>query len=114
MLENFRATIRPDPRWGNKLGLKGTMNTFITFCARHRTEEVLIPQGIKHGWPTEINWKRLGKRVRNLQPRLQHIIDDPAKGCFYPKLKAEIEKNGKGSITGAKAAWATFEEEQPG
>jgi len=114
MLENLKLKAKPDPRYGNSLGLKLDMSQYISFCARHTAESEEFPKGQKYGWPSKFDVPQLTKRIWKLQSRLQEIINDPKEGIFFAPLRATALKYGKSAVTGAKGSWATFENASAG
>jgi hypothetical protein len=109
MLEKLKQRAKPDPRYGNSLGLKLDMSQYISFCSRHTAESEEFPRGQKYGWPATLDTPKLVKRIWKLQSQLQDIIDDPEEGTFFAPLQETALKYGKGAVTGAKGSWATFE-----
>lgn len=108
-LEKLRQKATPQPRWGNKKGLKTSMDIYISFCTRHEAEATELPKGQKNGWPSELHPNNLADRVRKLEPELQALIDNPDEGTFFRPLQEAARKFGKHSITGAKGTWLSFE-----
>ncbi|KDQ18972.1 hypothetical protein BOTBODRAFT_91809, partial [Botryobasidium botryosum FD-172 SS1] len=56
LLEKLRLKAWPDPRFGNPGGLKAPISAFINLCQLHRSEAQYIPEGIRRGWPTKIDF----------------------------------------------------------
>ena len=93
------------------MGLTAPVNVFVGFCALHKAETKVIPQGVKYGWPQEINFKAMAARVRKLEGKLREVIEDPVgRGTtFFGPLKAAAAKYGTGAVTGSKGSWNSFE-----
>lgn len=64
------------PRPGNILGLTADVKVFSAVCARHDFEKTELVIALAEGWPTHINWEGFIKRVIDVGPELQRIIND--------------------------------------
>ena len=115
-LARFREVCESDSRWGNSMGLTAPVNVFVGFCALHKAETEVIPQGLKYGWPQEINFKAVATRVRKLESKLRAVIEDPdGRGAvFFGPLKEKTAKYGIGAVTGSKGSWNSFESAHAG
>lgn len=93
------------------MGLTAPVNVFVAFCALHKAETKVIPQGLKYGWPQKINFKAMATRVRKLEGKLREVIEDPdGRGAmFFGPLKEAAAKYGIGAVTGSKGSWNSFE-----
>lgn len=110
-LAYFRETCESEQRWGNSMGLTAPVNVFVGFCALHTAETKVIPQGLKYGWPQEIDFKAMATRVSRLEGKLRAVIEDPdGRGAaFYGPLKEAAARYGIGAVTGSKGSWNSFE-----
>jgi hypothetical protein len=83
----------------------------VGFCALHKAETKVIPQGLKCGWPQEIDFKAMARRVRRLEAKLRAVIEDPdGRGAaFFGPLKEAAANYGIGAVTGSKGSWNSFE-----
>jgi hypothetical protein len=77
----------------------------------HKAETKVIPQGLKCGWPQEIDFKAMARRVRRLEAKLRAVIEDPdGRGAaFFGPLKEAAANYGIGAVTGSKGSWNSFE-----
>jgi len=109
-LAYFRETCESEQRWGNSMGLTAPINVFVGFCALHTAETKVIPQGLRYGWPQEIDFKSVATRVRRLESKLRAVIEDPdGRGAaFYGPLKEAAARYGIGAVTGSKGSWNSF------
>ncbi|KAF7796825.1 hypothetical protein EIP86_008009 [Pleurotus ostreatoroseus] len=71
-----RTHSAPDGRPTNPLGLYAAPTVFINVCQRHRFESVQVPLAKKRGWPTQIDWAGLGRRVCAMRDALSAILKD--------------------------------------
>jgi hypothetical protein len=108
MLDRLKRKATPDPRWGNSLGLKAKMETYVAFCALHQAESNEFPKGRKYGWPTTLNLESIAHRTRQCKAALEEIINDPSSGTFMDPLQKRAGEYGANAITGAKGSWAVF------
>ena len=71
----------------------------------------MIPQGLKCGWPQEIDFKSVARRVRKLEGKLRMVIEEPdgPGAVFFGPLKEAVTKYGVGAVTGSKGSWNSFE-----
>ncbi|OSX64116.1 hypothetical protein POSPLADRAFT_1137777 [Postia placenta MAD-698-R-SB12] len=129
----------PDLRPSNSLGLRAPLGAFVGVCQRHRFESHQVPLAKRRGWPTEIEWDRVGARVAALKPRLQAILDDidedflpgasrkeeyeedgqyadrPRKGSvFWRDVVKSVRKKGSRQTAGVAGQFASFDKTQPG
>jgi len=93
------------------MGLTAPVNVFVGFCALHKAETKVIPQGLKYGWPQEIDFKSVAIRVRKLESKLRAVVEDPdGRGAaFFGPLKEAAAEYGIGAVTGSKGSWNSFE-----
>ncbi|KAF8989042.1 hypothetical protein BDZ89DRAFT_897946, partial [Hymenopellis radicata] len=68
LLRNLLGTMakksRPSARPTNPMGRKAPLEAFIALCQRHRFESQILPDAESKGWPKEIAFDKLEKRVR--------------------------------------------------
>lgn len=135
-----RASSYSDPRITNPLGLCGPPTAFVGVCQRHRFESHQIPKAKRKGWPMQVEWDDVPKRVKALFRRLREIVDDVdeeflpgstrretsdedtrrcesrprLKSIFWKDLTNDVKKQGSRKIAGVKGQFHTFNRTQPG
>ncbi|KAI0766656.1 RTC4-like domain-containing protein [Trametes elegans] len=131
-----RRRSYPDDRPTNPLGLRAPPAVFVGVCQRHRFERIWIPRARKRGWPTGIDWAKLGSRVLRLKAHLQAIADDVdddfAPGAqggkgkeraqrrsrkeneFWQELVTNVRQQGSRQTTGVRGQFLHFNKTQPG
>ncbi|PVG03322.1 hypothetical protein CPB86DRAFT_695647 [Serendipita vermifera] len=114
MLDKLKRKATPDPRWGNSLGLKAKMETYVAFCALHDAESTELPKGKKYGWPTTLDLEGIARRTWRFQSRLERIINEPEVGTFLFDLQEKAGKYGANAVSGAKGNWAVFNDASTG
>ncbi|KAF8998612.1 RTC4-like domain-containing protein [Cyathus striatus] len=122
-----------DPRPSNPLGLKAPLTVFGVVCQRHRFESQVLPLAEANGWPQEIDWQSLPKRIQKMKSHLNALIRDthksqkectiksarctptPRSKCiFWIEIMEQIKKKGSRAVSGMREQFATFEKTQPG
>ncbi|GAA5825185.1 hypothetical protein JCM11251_006134 [Rhodosporidiobolus azoricus] len=84
------------------------------FCKRHRDETEVIPEGRAKGWPQEMDWEKVERRVkRDCADYLQKVIFGTVPSRFLDKAQTEAREKGK-KLNDVKSDWTSFEIEQPG
>ncbi|KAG6820418.1 hypothetical protein H0H93_000664 [Arthromyces matolae] len=132
MLALAKKKSKPEPRLGNSLGRTAPFTIYIALCQRHQFESQMLPEAERKGWPQEIDWSNLGKRVRKMKSLLRAIIEDrgdaqlddflgeetgsrPRARCvFWREALEEVKKKGARAAAGVHAQFATFDKTQPG
>lgn len=76
LIDTARTRSVKDPRPTNPLGLHADAAVLVNVCHRHRFEHKQIPLAHQRGWPTQIEWAKLGSRVRRHELHLQLLVDD--------------------------------------
>ncbi|ORY64734.1 hypothetical protein BCR35DRAFT_184746 [Leucosporidium creatinivorum] len=109
---------RPDivdyPTARNPGGKRLPVVQTASFCRLHEEEMVVIPKGIEKGWPTEIDWDGLPKRIdRQLSQHLSDIITGKTPSPFFEDAKKEWEAKGN-KMKNLLSEYASFDVEQPG
>ncbi|KAH7920529.1 hypothetical protein BV22DRAFT_1133001 [Leucogyrophana mollusca] len=140
LLKSLLATAQrksyPDPRPRNPRGLKAPLPAYISACQRHRFETHHLPMAVEKGWPTEIDFKQVPRRVEGMKGTLEAIISDGGesgegdeddlyehlfeekgprgRSVFWHDVKREVKKQGSRAALGVKGQFASFEKTQPG
>jgi hypothetical protein len=104
------------PRYDNAAGLKAPMQSYIDLCQLHRSETQYIPEGILNGWPQQIDWKKIPKRLRraDIERALQRITKHPYESKYFIFAFDNIKKYGSRVAESARCQLETFEYSQPG
>lgn len=82
-------------------------------CALHRSESVLIPEGVRMGYPLRIDWLRTIERVREHEKALLEVIRRKD-SVFWEFAKERTGEVGKGVSRSARGQFDVFEKCQPG
>ena len=94
-LEPQRLPVPSPPRLRNAKGL--ATESFILFaglCDQHRTETTIIPDGLKQGWPREIDFDALPHRLMSVKHCLADVISTPTTSSFYHGVVKDFEELG--------------------
>jgi hypothetical protein len=118
LLEAARRKAYLDPRPTNPRGLKGQIGVYIASCKRHRFETHQIPEAIAKGWPTDINFSRVRKRVESLGAVLAQLVRDEdnarEESIYWTTVMKEVRKLGSRATSDIKGQFENFEKTQPG
>ena len=105
----------PSPRPTNRHGLSmKTFTSFIQICAQHRNETTIIPQGLRQGWPHEIDFDALPRRLKPVRAQLAAIICNPTGSPFYQDAMKELQELGPLVTLSARGQYVTFQKGRPG
>jgi len=63
-------------------------------CIRHRFETSVLPEGIAAGYPQNIDFKDLPRRIRALKPVLDKLVEDASPSPFYEFFEAAVTDMG--------------------
>lgn len=85
-----------------------------SYCERHRAEKKLIPMGIRNGWPTEINFQKLPRRIKSHRWYLQRICKREIASDFMDMALKAWAAQGPMKVQSVANELATFHVEQPG
>ncbi|CAH7668154.1 hypothetical protein BY996DRAFT_4584177, partial [Phakopsora pachyrhizi] len=97
----------------NSLALYLPFSTTASFCQQHQDEKIVIPNGIKKGWPTKIDFRNLPKRIKKHFSRLTDICEGTIASNFLTIATLEWKKQGS-KLRNITNELSTFEIEQPG
>ncbi|EJD51784.1 hypothetical protein AURDEDRAFT_149420 [Auricularia subglabra TFB-10046 SS5] len=114
LLRGARAKSWPKPRRANPLGLKAPMTVFVSVCERHRFEAKVLPQAIRAGWPTTIDFDSIPARVKRKRRILDDILKDPSTSSFFREAMDNVARVGARVAESAMGQYAIFERIQPG
>lgn len=66
------------------------------FCGMHRAETSIIPLGWRDGYPDDIDFVLLDRRLDEgfIRTRLRRVIDQPDLSKFYRRTKRQIQSKG--------------------
>ncbi|KAI5477937.1 hypothetical protein MNV49_005726 [Pseudohyphozyma bogoriensis] len=105
---------KPNPTHKNPKGVRLPLVETASFCRRHEEENTVIPEGQGKGWPKEIKWQELDKRIRQQSDALIGIITGTRESAFKEEAKAEWERKGARKMGNIMSEWGSFDVEQPG
>ncbi|GAA6059977.1 hypothetical protein JCM10212_001326 [Sporobolomyces blumeae] len=89
--------------------------TIASFCQLHKEERTVIPEGEAKGYPTEIDWDGLPKRIeRDVTERLTRILTNELPSAFFERAKQDWERHGGFKRSNVTAEWDSFHFEEPG
>jgi len=63
-------------------------------CVQHRFETSVLPEGIAAGYPQNIDFKDLPRRIRALKPALDELVEDASPSPFYDFFEAAVTDMG--------------------
>ncbi|KAF8912384.1 RTC4-like domain-containing protein, partial [Mucidula mucida] len=99
------------------MGRKAPLEAFVALCQRHRFESQILPEAESKGWPKEIEFDKLEKRVRKLKRDLKALITDEEvrrHSKFWMEVMTEVKAKGTRAMTGVRNQFANFDKMQPG
>ena len=82
-------------------------------CALHRSESILIPEGVRKGYPLRIDWRLTIGRVREHEAAMLEVIRRKD-SVFWEFAKERTGEVGKGVSRSARGQFDVFEKCQPG
>ncbi|KAK4685605.1 hypothetical protein P7C73_g4547, partial [Tremellales sp. Uapishka_1] len=100
-LSGLRASLvklsEPAPTGSNPAARSLPWTQTITFCEMHDAETSIIPLGIRAGFPLEVDFLQLYKRLEAgwMRKDLGRIMRHPTKSRFYIKARNDILRVGK-------------------
>jgi hypothetical protein len=105
----------PSPRPRNSKGLSAAnFALYAPLCAQHQNEMKTIPEGHEEGWPNEIDFDALPRRLNSVKLYLEALVNDPTKSPFYQDVTNELEASGSTSQSSISGQYATFDKCRPG
>ncbi|KAJ3325851.1 hypothetical protein HDV06_002236 [Boothiomyces sp. JEL0866] len=84
------------------------------FCDYHNAENHIIPQGIKAGYPHEIDFKRIPDRIKEYSDRLEGIINGRIKSKFRESILETFNSEGAWKAQGNGTKFLKIEQAQCG
>ena len=118
LMKNAVKKSRPDPRPGNPLGRKAPSAVFGIICQRHQFESEELPKANANGWPSSIDWEKLGHRVKDMRNELEGLLNDLQAGegvsVFWEEIQLELQKKGSRAVASVQGQFANFDKGQPG
>lgn len=89
----------------------------IAVCQRHRDEHDIIPEGERRGWPLEIDFRELRRRITDPQKRYMRVLQDrlmePEQSTFFQAARRTREHVGRKASASAHQI-ECFDERQCG
>lgn len=88
----------------------------INVCTLHRSETSHLPAAVAKGWPTEIDWSNVRKRVRDpaMVAELNQVVYAKETSVFFGFAKEQAEKLGSMLARTAKGQYEVATKSQPG
>lgn len=88
----------------------------INACTLHRSELKQFPIAQKNGWPMEIDWVDVQRRVKDpkMVNRLGEVIESKDSNPFWDFAKEKAKDVGVALARTAKGQYEVFEKAQPG
>ncbi|CAB4406354.1 unnamed protein product [Rhizophagus irregularis] len=84
------------------------------FCHAHIGEMQIIPDGIKKGYPTVIDFNSIPKRIENFSTDLLDICKKKVKSFYCDNFMREYRDKGKNKINSPMSLMSRIESFQPG
>ncbi|GAA5884755.1 hypothetical protein JCM16303_005260 [Sporobolomyces ruberrimus] len=86
-----------------------------SFCQLHKTEKIVVPEGVKQGYPLKIDWKGLPRRIeQDIAPHLSEVILGEIASRFVERANKDWERHKGFKRTNITAEWDSFHFEEPG
>jgi hypothetical protein len=120
LLAGMRKKSKPEPRPSNPLGRRAPVSLYVTVCQRHQFEAVWLPRAAAEGWPTEIDFAAVRRRVEARATPLRALVNDVAAvvarnaSVFWTEALKEVRALGRKAAGGVGGQFHTFERAQPG
>lgn len=69
----------------------------IEFCSLHHAETTIIPLGIRAGFPVDIDFGNLDRRLETgwIRNELDKIVRQPEESAVFREVKKEVEEVGR-------------------
>ena len=67
----------------------------IEFCERHHAESHVFPLGLHSGYPSEMNFTGLRKRIKMMKPEIKRMLKTPKNSAFFVLVNRDLEKHGR-------------------
>lgn len=112
LIKRPHAEKRPTPQ--NPQGISLPFFETASCCKMHSDERDLIPYGISQGWPTDIDFSKLPKRIKSYRSVLNQIIKREKKSRFLDQAMETWSVQGAVRIRNVVNEFENFEVEQPG
>ncbi|GAA5920263.1 hypothetical protein JCM1841_003005 [Sporobolomyces salmonicolor] len=98
----------------NNLAKKLPIAETASFCRMHKDERTVIPEGKARGYPTEIAWNELPKRIdRELSGHLTSVILGQTASDYLDCAKKEWDEKGR-QMRNVASEFGSFHNEEPG
>ncbi|GAA5952028.1 hypothetical protein JCM21900_006227 [Sporobolomyces salmonicolor] len=98
----------------NNLAKKLPIAETASFCRMHKDERTVIPEGKARGYPTEIAWNELPKRIdRELSGHLTSVILGQTASHYLDCAKKEWDEKGR-QMRNVASEFGSFHNEEPG
>ncbi|POW09101.1 hypothetical protein PSTT_07022, partial [Puccinia striiformis] len=100
--------------WVNPLALHLPFPFTAGYCGQHKDESKVIPMGIKHGWPTQIDFSKLSKRAEGLADHLWAVVHQGVPSDFWAHALSKWRTLGRTKCMSVFHEIDSFETELPG
>lgn len=77
-------------------------------------EGTVIPKGVERGWPTEIDFDAIPKRLKRLRSKLYQFVENPKRSKFFRDAMQDVKDIGALAAMSAQGQLAAFERSRPG
>lgn len=77
-------------------------------------EGSVIPKGVERGWPTEIDFDTIPRRLKKFRSRLSEFVENPRKSSFFREAMQDVKDIGALAAMSAQGQLAAFERSRPG
>jgi isochorismate synthase EntC len=116
MIRRLRPLARPAPTTYNPNAVSLPMSQSINVCSLHRSETLQLPNALAKGWPTEIDWAKVQRRVRDptMIKELNKVVLAKETSVFFGFAKEQAEKVGAVMARTAKGQYEVATKSQPG
>ena len=75
-------------------GSKNVINQF-EFCRSHTAEQIIIPEGIKKGYPPNIDFTKLPERIYKFKEELHNICKKKSRSYYRDAIMQIYHSKGK-------------------
>ncbi|EGU11330.1 Proteophosphoglycan ppg4 [Rhodotorula toruloides ATCC 204091] len=113
LLSNPDAECRPTMKNRKAIRLPNHVVATAAFCQRHRNEREVIPEGLANGYPRDIDFDELPKRISRLLT--EHLRSVLMGNAATPFLEPAIERvEAAGRRRNVIGEFGSFDIEEPG
>lgn len=105
----LRDISHPQPKRGNPQHRQLPWAQHAAYCTRHELERTVLPQGLEAGYPDEIDWAEIPRRLTTpwISRELASVIRQPSSSSGMRDVMRMIKERGPKRTTGL--AWLSKE-----